>query len=104
MGDSATRVAGADSVAVVGAAGSGLVRVRVGADTLEFDLRPLARRDGGSFPQTGRVPGARLRVEAVAGPRRGVLVLSQLNGTGAMPSADSVRVVYWTGWVLLGRR
>lgn len=101
MGDTTTRVAGADSVAVVSRAGSALVRVRVGADTMEFDLRPLMRREGRSPPQTGRVAGASLRLEAVAGPRRAVLSLDQLSG---MRSADSVQVMSWTGWVLLGRR
>jgi hypothetical protein len=101
MGDTATRVAGADSVAVVSRAGSALVRVRVGADTLKFDLRPLLRRDGRSLPGTGHVTGASLRLEAVAGPRRAVLSLDQLSG---MRSADSVQVMSWTGWVLLGRR
>jgi hypothetical protein len=100
-GDTTTRVAGADSVGVVGSAVSALVRIRVGVDTLEFDLRPLTQRNVRSFPQTGRVPGASLRVEAVAGARRGVLSLNQLSGT---PSRDSVLVTYWTGWVLLGRR
>jgi hypothetical protein len=42
-----------------------------------------------------------MRVEAVAGERRGVLSLNHLNG---MPSGDSTLVTYWAGWVLLGRR
>jgi len=101
MGDTTTRVAGADSVGVVGSVRSALVRIRVGVDTLAFDLRPLVRRDVRSPPQTGRVPAASLRVEAVTGARRGVLSLNQLSG---MPSGDSVLMTYWTGWVLLGRR
>ena len=44
---------------------------------------------------------AALRVEAVAGARRGVLSLTQLNGTR---SGDSALVTYWSGWVLAGRR
>jgi hypothetical protein len=42
-----------------------------------------------------------LRVEAVAGARRGVLSLNQLNGTW---SGDSVLVNYWSGWTLVGKR
>jgi Domain of unknown function (DUF4153) len=100
-GDTTTRLAGPDSVAVIGHPGTNVVRVRVGADTLEFDLRPLARGGAGATPASGRPASATLRVEAVAGARRGVLSLTQLNGTR---SGDSVLVSYWSGWVLVGRR
>lgn len=100
-GDTTTRVAGPDSVAVIGHVGSSIVRVRVGADTLEFDLRPLARAGAGAVTAPGRGASAPLRVEAVAGARRGVLSLNQLNGTR---SGDSVLVTYWSGWVLVGSR
>ena len=100
-GDTTTRVAGPDSVAVIGHVGSSIVRVRVGADTLAFDLRPLARSGAGPVAAPGRGASAPLRVEAVAGARRGVLSLNQLNGTR---SGDSVLVSYWSGWVLVGRR
>ena len=101
MGDTATRVAGVDSVAVVSRLGTALVRVRVGADTMEFDLRPLVRREGPSVPQMRRVTGAMLRLEGVAGQRRAVLSLDQLSG---MRSGDSVQVMSWAGWVLLGSK
>lgn len=100
-GDTTTRVAGADTVKVIGGVGSDLVRIRVGGDTLEFDLRPLAQPDVRTIPPGGRLPAASLRVEAGAGPRRGVLSLNQLNGRS---SGDSVTVTHWAGWVLLGRR
>jgi len=100
-GDTTTRVAGPDSVAVIGHVGSSIVRVRVGADTLVFDLRPLARSGRSSIPASGRHATAMLRVEAVAGARRGVLSLNQLNGRR---SGDSVLVDYWSGWALLGKR
>jgi hypothetical protein len=99
-GDTTTRLAGSDSVAIIGHVGSGVVRVRVGPDTLDFDLRPLARAGAGSIPASGS-GSAMLRVEAVAGTRRGVLSLNQLNGTR---SGDSVTVSYWNGWVLVGRK
>jgi hypothetical protein len=99
-GDTTTRVAGPDSVAVVSIGGGSLVRLRVGADTLAFDLRPLVLGAAGSMPASGRA-SRRLRVEAETGARRGVLSLNQLNGTR---SGDSVLVTYWNGWALLGRR
>jgi hypothetical protein len=101
VGDTTIRVAGPDSVAVVGHLGNGVVRVRVGADTLEFDLRPLARGAAGSIPARGRGASTMQPIEAAAGARRGVLALNQLNGTR---SGDSVLVTYWNGWVLVGRR
>jgi hypothetical protein len=100
-GDTAPRVAGGDSVRVVTQPDMAVVRIRAGADTLRFDLSSLARGRADSLPMVGRVSGARLRVEATAGGRRGVLSLNQLNGTR---SRDSVRVTWWSGWVLLGRR
>ena len=101
MGDTSTRVAGADSVAVLSGAGSAQVQVRVGTDTLKFDLGPLVRRDGESSRRIGQFPAESLRVEVVAGSRRAVLSLNQLSG---VPSPDSVQVMFWSGWVLLGRR
>lgn len=100
-GDTTTRVAGPDSVAVIGHLGGNIVRVRVGADTLEFDLRPLAQGGTGSLPASGRSTSKMRPIEAVAGGRRGGLALNQLN---VGRSGDSVLVNYWSGWVLVGRR
>lgn len=99
INDPTSRLAGPDSVNVVSAPVSSIIRVRVGADTLVFDLRPLAR---------SAVTGTELRVESSAGSRRGLLALTQLNGrrplSGAGAEKDSVEVSYWGGWVLLGKR
>jgi hypothetical protein len=100
-GDAAIRVAGPDSVASIGHPGSGVVRVRVGADTLQFDLRPLARGAAGSVPAAGRGRSTMPPIEAVAGARRGALAVNQLNGRR---SGDSVLVDYWSGWLLVGKR
>jgi hypothetical protein len=97
-GDAAVRQVNGDSVSVVpDAASSGLARVRVGRDTLVFDLRPLAERYADSVPSSGGVTGGRLMVEDSTG-RRGALVLSQLNG---QREADSIRVASWTGTLLI---
>ena len=93
-------MAGGDSIAVVPhPAGAGLVRVRVGPDTLAFDLRPLARRYADSVPARGLYLDAPLVIEGEAGRRRSALVLTNLSGTR---QADSVTVGYWGGTVLLG--
>ena len=98
VGDATRRLAGPDSVNLIGTPANNVARIRVGTDTLVFDLRPVARSAAG---------GAELRVEAVAGERRGVLALTQLNGRrlrkGVEGGADSVEVNYWGGWVLLGK-
>lgn len=100
-GETVTRVAGLDSVAVIGHPGSGVVRVRVGTDTLEFDLRPLARGAASSIPPASHRTSAMPPIEAVAGTRRGALAVNQLNGRR---SGDSVVVDHWSGWVLVGRK
>jgi hypothetical protein len=101
LGDTITRVAGTDSVSVVAQPSPAIVRIRLGSDTLRFDLRPLAGGRAGPLPRSGRVSGARLRLETTAGGRRVVLSLDQLNGNR---SRDSTQVNFWSGWVLLGGR
>jgi hypothetical protein len=97
-GDGAVRRVNGDSVSVVPDAGrSGLARVRVGRDTLVFDLRPLAARYADSIPSARGVIAERLMVADRTG-RRGALVLSQLNG---QREADSIRVASWTGTLLI---
>jgi hypothetical protein len=97
--DPGVRMLGADTVNVVSQGASGVARIRVGADTLEFDLRPIARRHADSLQPRASVPAELLRVEAGANGRRGALAVSQLNGTR---TRDSVAVGYWSGSVLLG--
>ena len=93
------RMVGADSVHVVVPAVNGVVRIRTGTDTLQFDLRPLARNYANATPHRQPVPAERLRIEARAGHRRGLLALNRLNG---MRTADSLRIDHWSGWMLLG--
>jgi hypothetical protein len=96
-GDHRVRVLDGDSVSVV-PAGDGVARIRVGTDTLAFDLVPLARRYADSM-SAGGVSPERLRVTATQGGRRGALAISSLNGE----RRDSLRITQWSGWVLLGR-
>jgi hypothetical protein len=97
-GDGAVRQVNGDSVSVVpDAASSGLARVRVGRDTLVFDLRPLAERYADSVPSPTGVTAERLMVEDSTG-HRATLALSQLSG---QREADSVRLASWTGTLLI---
>jgi hypothetical protein len=98
--DAGTRMVDADSVSVVSRTSSGVARIRVGADTLEFDLRPIARRHADSLRPRASIPGEQLRIEAGANGRRGALALSHLNGRR---TRDSIEVGYWSGSVLLGK-
>src|SRR5262249_37705427 len=93
-------VAGLDTVNLVGPAATNVARIRVGNDTFAFDLRPLAQ---------SAHTGGDLRVEGTAGDRHGVLALTQLNGNrpwGGVQTGtqDTIRVSYWGGFLLLGKR
>lgn len=97
-GDGAVRRVNDDSVAVLSTGDYGLVRVRVGTDTLAFDLRPLARRYADSVPSARGVTVERLLVEEGTG-HRGMLALTQLSG---QVGEDSLRVASWSGALLIG--
>ena len=90
---------GADSVSLVPRAVNGVERIRVGTDTVQVDLRPLARRRAESMPATA-IPVDRLTIEA-AGRRRARVAVTFLQGYLA---GDSLRIDYWTGWVLVAPR
>ncbi len=98
--DPTARMLGGDSVSVVPGASSGVARIRVGADTLDFDLRPIGRRHADSLEPRAFIPAAQLRVETGEGSRRGTLALSHFNGRR---KRDSIEVGYWTGSLLLGK-
>ena len=98
---STSALAGSDSVRVLEGRDHGLVNILVGRDTLHFDLRPLVQRYRDSLPAAGAAPESWFRMVALPGPRRGELVLQQLNGKQA---ADTLRISYWNGRLLLGER
>jgi hypothetical protein len=94
--DATRHVLDGDTVQVVPqGSGDGRVRIRVGPDTLKFDLRPLAQRYADSVPRNGSL----MTVEATSGTRRAALVLTNLSG---QRQADSLATVYWGGSLLLG--
>jgi hypothetical protein len=97
--DTTVRVIDADSVRLLPRGMNGVERIRVGADTVQADLRPLARRYADSMPAIA-VPADRLTVEATGG-RRARVAVSNLHGYLA---GDSLRIDGWSGWVLVAPR
>jgi hypothetical protein len=95
--DATRHVLDGDTVQVVPQdSGNGTVRVRVGQDTLMFDLRPLADRYADSVPTRS---GTLMTIEAASRTRRAALVLTNLSG---QRKSDSLATVYWGGSLLLG--
>ncbi len=101
MGDTAARLAGTDSVSVLAPGASGIARVRAGADTVLFDVAPLARVEADSSVNQRRIPAERLRLEGTAGGRRVVLAITQLNG---WRNGGAISVAGWSGWLLVAKR
>jgi hypothetical protein len=98
--DVTAHVLGGDTVQVVHqGSGNGRALVRVGRDTLTFDLRPVAGRYSDSLPPSTGTPVERIEVQAEGGTRPAALVLTNLSG---QRSGDSLATVYWVGTLLLG--
>jgi hypothetical protein len=98
--DATRHVVDGDTVQVVPQAdGDGTTRIRVGGDTLFFDLRPVAHRYADSVPLLSGKAVERIEIEAAGGARRSALVLTNLSGRRA---GDSLTTVSWVGTLLLG--
>ena len=65
-GDPAVKLANGDSVNVVSVSSAVIVRIRVGRDTVAYDLRPLAGRYNDSMPARENIPPERMRMEPAA--------------------------------------
>ena len=99
--DNSIRVIEGDTVTAVSQpGGTGTARIRVGSDTLAFDLRPMARWYLDSVYPRMPDASARLRVGSVDG-RPSALEVTNMSGTW---SRDSLSVNYWTGSLLLRAR
>ncbi len=100
--DTVTRIAGPASIKLLPNEpsqrdqGHAIARFIVGADTLLFDLRPLARRHGMSSRDEGTAEA--LAVEARAGTSDGILVINYLNGRF---ESDSLVISNWSGTLFL---
>lgn len=97
--DTTVRAIDADSVRLVPGGANGVERIRVGGDTVQVDLRPLARRHGGTrFLEA--VAAESLTIET-PGRRRMRVAVEHLHG---YLKGDSLRIDGWSGWVLVGPR
>ncbi len=98
--DPAVHVLDGDSVAVLRQAeGDPMVRVRVGRDTLAFDLGPVVRRYADSVPLMTGTLTDRILIREASG-RHGTLALSNLSGRY---QGDSLSTSHWMGTLLLGQ-
>jgi hypothetical protein len=99
--DTAFTLAGADSVRVRFDTVSGTARVRVGSDSLTFDVGRLSSTLAESSDvRRYEVPEERLRLDAAVPGRRGTLMLESIEGRRA---GKTVRVTGWQGTLFLGR-
>jgi hypothetical protein len=98
--DTTFALAGADSVRVRFDTASGIARVRVGRDTLVFDLGRLGSTLAESSDRQRAIPAERLRLDAAIPGRRGALMLESIDGRRR---GDTVRVGGWHGTLFLGR-
>ena len=96
--DTTARVAGRDTVQVLPDTARRIARIRVGPDTLVFDVAALVARIVDSIPERQALPAARLRLQSAPGPRRGELLITNING---QRTADRVQIDHWGASLLL---
>jgi uncharacterized protein DUF4153 len=97
--DATKRVVDNDTVQVVPqSGGNGRVLVRVGKDTLLFDLRPVVQRYADSMPPPTGTIVERIAIDAEGG-HRARLVITNLSG---QRGGDTLINVFWGGNLLLG--
>jgi hypothetical protein len=99
--DRAARAAGSDTVRTEFDDSLDLLRVHVGRDLLQFNLRALAdtvAKDWHTAP--GNIPAERLQLAVVTPRRRANLMLQSLNGRRRGKSVDVER---WYGKLFLGK-
>jgi hypothetical protein len=97
--DTTSRVAGGDTVKVLSDTTRRIARIRVGNDTLRFDIGALVARIADSIPARQALPAERLRIEAAAGARRGALLITNINGQRSGESG--VDIDHWGASLLL---
>jgi hypothetical protein len=93
-------VVGQDTVHARFDSTSGILSVRVGADSLDFDLGRLAGAMDHEPSAGAQVAAERLRLETAGRKHKAMLALESLNGKRA---GNSIQVERWQGRLFLGK-
>jgi hypothetical protein len=78
-----------------------IARVRVGRDTLRFDVGGLVASVVDSIPPRQALPADRLRIASAPGPRRGELLITNINGQRGKDG--EIAIDHWGATLLLSR-
>ena len=100
-GDTSPRIAGSDTVQVLSDTVRRIARVRVGRDTLLFDVGALVSSIIDSIPPRQALPAERLRITSAPGSRRGELLITNINGQRGKNGA--IEIDHWGATLLLSR-
>jgi hypothetical protein len=98
VNDTAPIPVGRETVRIWFDTATSIARVKIGVESLDFDLGRLADSAVGTSDNRNSVPAERLFLHVTAPRRRGALALDWLNG---MRVRDSVRVRSWNGMLFL---
>ena len=98
-GDTTPRIAGLDTVQVLPDTVRRIARVRVGRDTLLFDVGALVTSFIDSIPPRQSLPAGRLRIASAPGPRRGELLITNINGQRG--EDGEIAIDHWGATLLL---
>jgi hypothetical protein len=100
-GDTSEKSVGGEAVGVRFDTGTGMARVRIGSDTVQFDLLPVLARVVDSIPTGRSVRAELLTVESATLGRRARLLL---HGAGGKRRGDTLLIRHWSGILLIGAR
>jgi hypothetical protein len=100
-GDTSRKSVGGEEVRMRFDTTTGIALVRVGLDTVRFDLMPVLARVVDSIPTGRSVRAELLQVEPATTARRARLML---HGAGGKRSGDTLLIRHWSGILLIGAR
>jgi hypothetical protein len=100
-GDTSRKSVGGEEVRMRFDTTTGVALIRVGLDTVRFDLMPVLARVVDSIPTGRSVRAELLQVEPATTARRARLML---HGAGGKRSGDTLLIRHWSGILLIGAR
>jgi hypothetical protein len=100
-GDTSRKSVGGEEVGMRFDTATGIALVRIGSDTVQFDLLPVLARVVDSIPTGRSVRAELLTVESATLARRARLLL---HGAGGKRSGDTLLIRHWSGILLIGAR